>query len=78
MAQTKKVSSTPTKTAQEIKEWYEKNYKNIQNFEKVQEALKRIDPTENVSRSYNTFDKTKLRTYMKNPIAQYKNLRNLS
>ena len=38
MAQTKKVSSTPTKTAQEIKEWYEKNYKNIQNFEKVQEA----------------------------------------
>ena len=40
MAQTKKVSSRPTKTAQEIKEWYEKNYKNIQNFEKVQEALK--------------------------------------
>ena len=78
MAQTKKVSSTPTKTAQEIKEWYEKNYKNIQNFEKVQEALKLIDPTKNVSRSYNTFDKTKLRTYMKNPIAQYKNLRNLS
>lgn len=78
MAQTKKVSGTSTKTAQEIKEWYEKNYKNIQNFEKVQEALKLIDPTKNVSRSYNTFDKTKLRTYMKNPIAQYKNLRNLS
>ena len=45
MAQTKKVSGTPTKTAQKIKEWYEKNYKNIENFAKVQDALKLIDPT---------------------------------
>ena len=78
MAQTKKVSSTPTRTAAEIKEWYEQNYSKIQKFEKIQEALRLLDPTKNVSRSYSTFDKTKLRTYMKNPISQYKNLRNLS
>lgn len=78
MAQTKKVSSTPTRTAAEIKEWYEQNYSKIQKFEKIQEALRLLDPTKNVSRTYSTFDKTKLRTYMKNPISQYKNLRNLS
>ena len=78
MAQTKKVSGTPTRTAAEIKEWYEQNYSKIQKFEKIQEALRLLDPTKNVSRSYSTFDKTKLRTYMKNPISQYKNLRNLS
>lgn len=80
MAQTKsKVSSTPTRTAAEIKEWYEKNEKNISNFAKAQNALKQlVDPTKSTTRTYSTFDKTKLRTYMKNPPAQYKNLRNLS
>lgn len=80
MAQTKsKVSSTPTHTAAEIKKWYEKNEKNISNFAKAQNALKQlVDPTKSTTRTYSTFDKTKLRTYMKNPPAQYKNLRNLS
>lgn len=79
MAQRKKgVPSTPTHTTEEIKEWYEKNQKNIERFAKIQEALRLVDPTKNSTRTYSTFDKTKLRTYMKNPISQYKNLRNLS
>lgn len=81
MAQTKnKVSAAPSgsKSAAEIKEWYTQNHRTIENFAKAQEALKLVDPTKNISRSFSTFDKSKLRTYMKNPIANYKNLRGLS
>ena len=53
MAQTKKVSSTPTRTAAEIKEWYEQNYSKIQKFEKIQEALRLLDPTKNYMQKQN-------------------------
>ena len=81
MAQSKKaVSGAPngSKTAAEIKEWYNKNQRAIENFAKAQEALKLVDPTKNITRSFSTFDKSKLRTYMKNPVSNYKNLRELS
>ena len=83
MAQTKKTvpgapTNSPRKTAAEIKEWYDKNQRAIENFSKAQEALKLLDPNKNISRSFSTFDKTKLRTYMKNPVTNYQNLRNLS
>ena len=53
MAQTKsQVSSTPTRTAAEIKEWYEKNEKNISNIAKAQKALKQLgDPTKSTTRT---------------------------
>lgn len=79
MSHINKVSSTPEQhTTAEIKEWYEKNHKTIEMFKKAHDALKLYDVNKGVSRTYSTFDKAKLRNYMKNPISQYKNLRNLS
>lgn len=82
MAQTKKGAvNAPTKqkTAAEIKQWYEKNEKAIELFKKAEDAIiKMQDPAKNTTRNYSTFDKNKLRQYMKNPLANYKNLRNLS
>ena len=65
-------------TAAEMREWYAKNKKTIENFEKAKEALQLVDPTKSSNKTFNTFSKEKLRTYMKNPLTNYKNLRNLS
>lgn len=83
MAQTKKGANAPNggsaKTVAELREWYDKNEKSIELFKKTNAAiLKLSDPTKTINRTYNTFDKTKLRQYMKNPIANYKNIRDLS
>lgn len=82
MAQTKKGAgnaSTKQRTAAEIKQWFEKNEKSIELFKKAEEAMIKLqDPAKNVTRTYSTFDKEKLRQYMKNPLTNYKNLRNLS
>ena len=72
------VSQSNRKSVKEIKEWYEKNRKKLENFKKIQDATKLADPTKSSTRTYSTFSKDKLRTYMKNPITNYKNLRNLS
>lgn len=70
---------TKQKTAAEIKQWYEQNEKAIELFKKAENAIIKLqDPTKNVSRTYSTFDKEKLRQYMRNPLTNYKNLRNLS
>lgn len=82
MAQTKNgVGSTPTKqkTVAEIRKWYEENEKSIELFKKSEDAMVKLsDPAKNINRTYTVFDKEKLRQYMKNPIANYRNLRNLS
>ena len=83
MAQTKKgAGNAPTKrTAAEIKKWSDEKNRElaIELFKKTAETIMQLqDPTKNVSRSYSTFDKEKLRQYMKNPLTNYKNLRNLS
>lgn len=66
------------KSAEEIRLWYEKNRNVIENFERASNALQLLDPSKNYSKVASTFSKDTLRTYMKNPTTQYKNLRNLS
>lgn len=65
-------------TDEELRDWYSKNAKNIEKFERAQEALQYLDPTKTNTRTFSTFSKDTLRTYMQNPLAQYKNLRNVS
>ena len=73
-----KGSEVSQPTPNEMREWYAKNSKAIEMFKQAQEALRLLDVKKNVSRTFNTFDKSKLRTYMKNPITNYKQLRALS
>lgn len=80
MAQSKKVSGTPKKTptVAEIREWYKKYENTIHTFEESKNILRLTDTNKNITRTYSVFSKDKLRTYMKNPITNYVNLRNLS
>lgn len=78
---TKKNSATGSSkqpTSAEMREWYEKHKKSIENFERSQEVLQLLDPSATSTKTFNTFSKETLRTYMKNPLTNYKNLRNLS
>ena len=62
----------------ELKEWYAKEQKRMENFERSQAALQLLDPSKSNTRSFTVFSKETLRTYMQNPLTNYKNLRNLS
>lgn len=92
MAQTKKVSSTPTKTnssstatkkqptTAEMREWYEKNKSRLEKYEDANNALKNLrDISKSKTyKSISTFSKENLRTYLQNISSNEKNLRNLS
>ena len=52
--------------------------KQLELFLKTQNAFKLLDLTKTQNRTYTTFSKDKLRTYMKNPYNNASNLRNLS
>ena len=71
-------SSTKQPTNEELREWYSKEQKRIENFERSQTALTLLDPSATNSKSFSVFSKDTLRTYMQNPLTNYKNLRNLS
>ena len=71
-------SSSKQSTSAEMREWYEKHKKTIENFERSQDVLQLLDPTSTSVKTFSTFSKETLRTYMKNPLTNYKNLRNLS
>lgn len=80
---TKKNSATSSSkkqpTAAEMRDWYTKHKSTIENFEKAQNSLlQMVDPTKSNNKTFSTFSKDRLRTYMKNPASNYKNLRNLS
>lgn len=62
----------------ELREWYEKEQKRLENFERAEKALQLLDPSKTNTKSFSVFSKEKLRTYMQNPLTNYKNLRNLS
>lgn len=64
-------NTSSKKTAKDMREIYS-------NFERASNALQLLDPSKNYSKTSSTFSKETLRTYMKNPTTQYKNLRNLS
>ena len=80
MANTKSAQGTGNKKiAAELREWYNKNAAAIENYTKAQAALKQlIDLNKTSNASYTTFDREKLRRYMKNPIQNYKQLIALS
>ena len=71
-------SSSKQPTSAEMREWYEKHKRTIENFERSQEAIQLVDPASTSAKTFSTFSKETLRTYMQNPLTQYKNLRNLS
>ncbi len=66
-------------TAAEMREWYRQSKSGL-NFEKADSALKKLrDVGKNTSyRSISNFDKSSLRSYLKNISSNEKNLRNLS
>lgn len=70
--------SSKQPTAAEMRAWYEKNKKNIELFERSQNALQLLDPNASSAKTFTVFSKELLRTYMENPLSNYKNLRNLS
>ena len=65
-------------TAVDLKNYYSTTDRSKEMFDRAKEALQLLDPSKSQTRSFSTFNKEQLRTYMKNPLAQYKNLRNLS
>ena len=80
---TQTYSSTTTnnkRTAAEMKEWYEKNKRAIENFANADEAVKKLKDATKDTR-YKTISKIKkddLLSWLQNPSSNEKNLRNLS
>lgn len=73
------VAPSEKKTANEIREWYEKNKKHIENFAAAEQAAKGLrDVTKTATKTVTAFNKESLRTYLQNIGANEKNLRNLS
>lgn len=82
MAQSKSASTTSTKnglTAAEAREWYDKNYASVLNFQKSMDAFRQFsDYTRTNTTATSTFDKDKLQQYLKNIGNNESNLRKLS
>lgn len=79
---TKSTSSTTKKqpTANEMREWYEKNKSKLERYESANNALKQLRDT-NKSNTYKTisnYNKETIRNYLQNISSNEKNLRNLS
>ena len=82
-AKNSEVSTTPSNnnqpTSQEIRDWYVKNKKHIENFAKAEQAVTSLkDVTKSSTKTVSAFSKSSLRTYLQNIGANAKNLRNLS
>ena len=73
-------SRTNKRTAREMTDWYQKNKKVIESFKKAneEEILQIQNPTKSTTKSFTTYSKENLRTYLENPLSNAKNLRNLS
>ena len=87
----KEVSSTPpvekktttqvkqTKTANEMRDWYEKNKKHIEAFAAAEQAaLSLRDVTKTATKTVTAFSKESLRSYLQNIGSNERNLRSLS
>lgn len=71
-------NSSKQPTSSEIRNWYEQHKNTIERFERSQEALQLVDPKKTNSKTFSIYSKENLRTYMKNPFTNARNLRNLS
>ena len=75
---TKKTSANSGTSAAEMKEWCQKHHAAIENYEKLKNSMELWDPKKAESRTYTTFNREKLRGYLKNPAQNYKQLIELS
>lgn len=74
-------TATPKQpTAAELREWYAKNQKRMEKYAVSEEAIRKLrDITKTVPRkTISAFDKDTIVTYLQNPGANERNLRNLS
>ena len=68
-----------TKTSQEMRDWYTKNKRHIENYAKAEQAARSLkDVTKTATKTVTAFSKDSLRTYLQNIGANSRNLRNLS
>ena len=65
-------------SVQELRDFYDKHERRMENFAKVQKVVQMLDLTKTQSRTFSTYSKETLRNYMKNPKQNESNLRNLS
>lgn len=69
-------------TAAELRKWYDENFSKVQELNRFQEAsdaVKKLrDVTKKADKTISSFDKEKLRSYLKNITSSEKNLRDLS
>lgn len=65
-------------TVAELRTKYAEYQERLSKFEAVNIAMKLLDLTKTETRTFATFSKERLRTYMKNPLSNATNLRNLS
>ena len=83
MKNNEEVNNSPNKqqpTISEMKEFYEKNKKRLEKFDKSMDALKRLrNENKNTKlRTINNYSKESVKTYIKNVSSNEANLRNLS
>lgn len=82
MAQTTKTGTASvgnTRTSKEMKEWYDKNKANIENYAEVSDAIKLLrDVTKSQNVTISSFDKETVAGYLQNIGSNEQNLRKLS
>lgn len=77
----KVVEPAPTSqsTAEDIRNWYNKNKQNIENYAAAMDGAKYLrDVTKSTTKTVTAFNKESLRTYLQNIGSNERNLRNLS
>lgn len=81
MPEENKVSTTPSKnklSVAEVKKRQLDYERKMELFAKAKDALQYLDLTKTETRTFQTYSKERLRSYMKNPKSNESNLRNLS
>ena len=67
------------RTSAEMREWYQKNKKHIENFAAAEQAAHSLrDITKTTTKAVTAFNKETLRSYLQNIGSNERNLRNLS
>lgn len=72
------MANTDNLTVSEIRQKFAEYQSKVEKFEAVNIAMKLLDLTKTETRTFATFNKERLRTYMRNPMSNATNLRNLS
>lgn len=80
MANSKSANGTSKMTTTELREWYEKNKSNLENFDMAKDAMRLLRDATKSTRQRNVSEVTveNLRKFLKAPSSNEKNLRDLS